>query len=301
MRKPDPYPLMRQFMAPAWARSAVWRVVAVFLVFEIVFEATPYLYQAPGNGGLDGVTRVRPIDTLIEFGAFIIPCTALLLAIHLLHGRGLASLLGPRHAFWQDFRRVTLAVGLVLLVQEPLRIWSEWEYFIQIRDVGQWAVMLPLGLAVLLVQVGTEEIYFRGYLQQQLAVLHRSRLVWLVAPSIYFGLAHFVNGTSPTDSVIWTVWAGCLGLACADLTARTGNLGAALGLHLANNIFALVIIGTLNGPGSGLALFLYPQASGSAVVTAHPDTNPLFPLVDLAFALIGVWIMWMAARVAVRR
>lgn len=295
MRKPDPYPMMRQFMAPAWSRPGLWRVIGVVAVFEAAFHYTPYLYQSAGSGGVDGA-KVRPVDTLADFGSFIIPCLAMLLAIRLLHGRGFASLIGPKDAAWRDLKRVTLAVGLVLLAQEPLRLSLEWDHFATTRDLGLWAVMLPFGLLVLLVQVGTEELYFRGYLPQQLAVRNLSPWAWMIAPSVYFGFAHYINGVTPFDSLVWTIWASVLGLACADLTARTGNLGAAVGLHLANNIFALVVVGTQDWPGSGLALFLYPaQDINDTLIPIGPS------LVELALSLISIGVMWLAARVAVRR
>ena len=62
----------------------------------------------------------------------------------------------------------------------------------------------------------------------------------MVLPSVMFGALHFWNGNGAAEGVLWAIWATALGIACADLTARTGNLGAAIGLHMANNVFALL-------------------------------------------------------------
>ncbi len=295
MRRPDPYPLFRQFTAPAAARRNLWLVLVVVLGFEAIFEATPYLIasadpMAPGSA-------VTPLDTLVEFAAFIIPCLGLLALVRLLHKRGLYSLTGPRMAVWQDMKRVTIAVGLVLLIQEPLRMSGEWDYIGRMRPLDQWLVMLPFAFAALLVQVGTEELYFRGYLQQQLGVLSSNRWVWMVIPSAFFGLAHFVNGATSTEGTIWAIWAMVLGLACADLTARTGNIGAAVGLHLANNAFALLVTAVENWPTSGLALWLYPYQDPWDL--SYPDGPAI--TIDLVLSVAGIWVMWLAARVAVRR
>ncbi len=297
MRKPDPYPLHRRFIAPAHALHDIWRVIVVVLGFEIVFEATPYLFTGPATDPFGPPAPVTALDTLVEFAAFIIPCIALLVLVRLFHRRGLGSLTGPRSAAWRDLRRVALAVGLVLLVQEPLRMWDQWDALARMRPFDQWAVMLPFAFAALLIQVGTEEIYFRGYLQQQLAVRYRNPLIWMVIPSAFFGLAHFVNGATPLDGAIWAIWAMALGLACADLTARTGNIGAAVGLHLANNVFALLITGIEDWPTSGLALWLYPYQDPWGL-----DPPPFSILaLDLTLSLAGIWVMWLAARVALRR
>ena len=82
-------------------------------------------------------------------------------------------------------------------------------------------------------------------------------------PSLLFGAAHYLNGFGPADAVLYALWATLLGLACADLTARTGNIGAAIGLHLSNNLFAFLIVGEKGTPSSGLVLFLYPATDHS--------------------------------------
>ncbi len=294
MRRPDPYPLHRHFVAPAAARRNLWLVLLVVVGFELVFEATPYIFT-PYSG--PGRITVTPLDTLVEFAAFIIPCIALLVLVRLIHKRGFFSLTGPHQQAWRDLRRVTIAVGLVLLIQEPLRLSGEWDYFARIRPLDQWAVMLPFAFVALLIQVGTEELYFRGYLQQQMGALSDSRWVWMVLPSAFFGLAHYVNGVTPVEGTVWAIWAMALGLACADLTARTGTIGAAVGLHLANNAFALLVTAVEDWPASGLALWLYPYQNP----WSYTDPSAAAAMIDLTLSVTGIWVMWLAARVAVRR
>ncbi|WP_338153259.1 CPBP family intramembrane glutamic endopeptidase [Pseudophaeobacter leonis] len=57
-----------------------------------------------------------------------------------------------------------------------------------------WLGLLPLSLLAVLVQVSAEEVVFRGYLQQALAARFKSPVIWLVAPSALFGLAHYMPG-----------------------------------------------------------------------------------------------------------
>jgi hypothetical protein len=104
---------------------------------------------------------------------------------------------------------------------------------------------------------------FWGYLQQQCAALSDRPWVWMGLPSLLFGAAHYLNGFGPADGVLCALQATLLGLACADLTARTGNIGAAIGLHLSNNLFAFLIVGEKGMPSSGLVLFLYPATNHS--------------------------------------
>jgi hypothetical protein len=104
---------------------------------------------------------------------------------------------------------------------------------------------------------------FWGYLQQQCAALSDRPWVWMGLPSLLFGAAHYLNGFGPADGVLYALWATLLGLTCADLTARTGNIGATIGLNLSNNLFAFLIVGEKGMPSSGLVLFLYPATDHS--------------------------------------
>ncbi|MEM6897080.1 MAG: hypothetical protein AAF576_06845, partial [Pseudomonadota bacterium] len=72
-------------------------------------------------------------------------------------------------------------------------------------------------------------------------------------------------------------------LISADVTARTGSIGAAWGLHFVNNVQALLIISVL-GPLSGLSL------GTLGVTAASPEVLPLFAA-D-ALGLILIYVVW---------
>lgn len=285
------------FIAPARVYCAVWRIAAVVLGFEIAFSLTPGLIAPFIEWNLPVES---PILTLLDFAAFVLPALALIGLIRLFHHRGLRTLVGPAQPFWRDLGRVLIAVCLVLLVQQPVLLWPDLPFVAQVRNPAIWALWLLPALVAIAVQVSTEEIYFRGYLTQQLAVLSSYRRVWLLVPSVYFGGSHLLNGNGLADGVLWAAWAGALGAACGDLTARTGNLGAAIGLHLGNNLFATVVIGVTNMPGSGLALLLLPPEDVSLYTGALDTLWTPLTLLDVAVGGTGVAVMWLAARVAVR-
>lgn len=273
------------------------RIVAVVIVYEAVFLYMPAFTQLPIPADAPDAMAVRPRDTLWQFAAFVVPCAALLLTIGLLHHRGFWSLIGPRANAIRDLKRVAIATGIVLLIQEPFILAAEWENIGRVRPLDQWLMILPFAAVAILVQVSTEELYFRGYLQQQLSVISDSHLVWILAPSIWFGIAHVGHGFTFLDGLTWMIWATTLGLACADLTARTGNLGAAIGLHLSNNAFAVLVIAVEDWPDSGLALILVPYIDPYADMQIGTGEVML----GLLVAVASVGVMWLAARVAVRR
>ena len=294
MRLPDPYLPLLAFRRAALLRSDSWRVVVVCLGFEAGFAVTPLLVTPYIDPGWSDA-----LQEVLVYAGFGLDLTILLILIRLLHRRGLGSLIGTGTTFRRDLGRSLLAVSIVLLIQQPFDLGADLP-LLTLAPVAGWLTwLLPAVLAIAL-QVTTEEVYFRGYLQQQLAARDLRRRVWLVVPSVYFGFSHLYNGAGLAEGTLWAIWAGMLGAACADLTARTGNLGAAIGLHLGNNLFAALVLGYVGTPGYGLALFLLPAEN--YVENADGLSALLSPLsaVDLVYSAMGVLVMWLAARVAVR-
>ncbi len=130
---------------------------------------------------------------------------------------------------------------------------------------------------------------FRGYLQQQLAARFRSPLAWMLVPSILFGALHYSPEAYGDNAWIIVAWSVMFGLLAADLTARTGNLGAAIGFHFANNFSAILLVG-LAGQMDGLALW---------TLAADPtDGAAMLPLLIIDAAWL--WVSWLLARLMLR-
>ncbi len=280
-------PAFARYIAPAQARPEVWRLIlgagfiAAFYVVVIMVLAL-----AVRAAGLD--RAAGPAMTLALLYTFAALGAGGILAARIFHGRGAATLFGRAAPLIRDFVRCALLVlvlqGIVLLLvpipgglQQGIDPWT-------------WAALLVPALVGLLIQTGAEELVFRGYLQQQLAARFRSPLIWMILPSVLFGFLHF-EPTVMGDNV-WYIVAvtGMFGLLMADLTARTGNLGAAWGLHFANNLYALLIV-SVQGPLSGLSLYTmaFPQS----------DVDSLRPL--LFADMVGMLILWGLARLVLRR
>lgn len=299
----DPYRAHAAFIRPAWPVRDIWRVMAMILLVELIFVLSPVglVLLLPDAARDAYVAGTGALGTLLQFFSFGVAGLGLVGLLPILHGRGFWSLVGGRRAAWAKLTQVFWAVGLVLLLIELVPPAALVDDTVVMRDLGAWVLLLPVGLLALLVQVGTEELFFRGYLQQQLACLSRSRWAWMVFPSVLFGGLHYWNGYGPADGVIWAVWAGLLGLACADLTARTGNLGAAIGLHLANNAFALLLYAVADWPASGLALFVYPYEDPAALDYSLATLRDPSVIVQALTLALWVAVMWLAARIAIKR
>lgn len=233
-----------------------------------------------------GDTARSMLFVLVSLGCAI---PALGVALRLAHRRGLDSLIGPMPVVLSDFWRVARVLSVLYAILVILPMPSDFAPLQNMRP-GTWLLLLPISLIAVLIQITAEELVFRGYFQSQLAARFRHPVIWLGLPAALFGVLHYDPGNYGANAMLVAVWAAGFGLAAADLTARTGSLGAALAFHFANNVFALVVIST-HGSFSGLSLLTYPFGPGDA------EAIRAFLPVDALTVFVG----WLAARLALRR
>jgi membrane protease YdiL (CAAX protease family) len=219
----------------------------------------------------------------------------LAVSLRLLHRRGYASLFGPDHRVNPAHFRYGLVAMLGLVV--ALNALMVVEHLVlpegvppevaRLRPTGDWLIGLVPALALILMQVSAEEAAFRGYLLQQLRARFRSPLVWAVLPALVFGALHFDPGTyGLVNAFAYVANATIMGTLAALVTIRTGNLGAAIGLHFGNN--ASMILFGLEGELSGFSLYgiAMDPASGYATYSILAQTVA-------ALLLFALWRRWM--------
>ncbi|MGC9369456.1 MAG: CPBP family intramembrane glutamic endopeptidase [Paracoccaceae bacterium] len=284
-------------VAPARPSRALWRVVLGYPLIMLIYLGLIYaglalaaqiMGPAPAQSAFHGIfqstlTTRESLLLLFSF-AFLILGTAAV--TQQLHQRSALSLIGPLPRAARDFLLTLRALALLYAV-----LWFALPGGDELQrnlDLRRWLMLLPLALPAILIQTAAEELLFRGYLQQQLAARFASPLVWMGVPAALFAWGHYVPGEAGGNALGMAAWAAGFSLLAADLTARTGTLGAATGLHFANNALAILIV-SLPGPVSGLSLYLSPYDM------AAPELGPQM-LVELA--VLGV--SWLATRVALR-
>ncbi|MBV6638442.1 MAG: CPBP family intramembrane metalloprotease [Mameliella sp.] len=284
---------------PAEGRAELWRLaVGLVLIVVIWFALARGVIAVLGSLMADDayltlLDNLQSGDTpgsltlvLLLSGALWIAAMAVAEILHKRPGR---SLLGPWPLFWRDFLRVTWAVALLNAALLLLPPWDFHASTVPGLPANTWMLFLPTTLVAVLVQTGAEEVFFRGYFQSQLAARVRHPLIWLGLPSVVFGFGHYLPGVYGGNAALIAAWSALFGLAAADLTARAGNLGPAIGLHFVNNFMAFAVT-SMQGDMSGLALRQMPFGPGDEAAVAA--------VLPLDLALIGV--SWLAARVALR-
>ena len=253
-----------QFVEPARQKPQLWRLflgigVLVFAYVGFMAIMVVALYPVVGPleyfGWLSGVRQpATPAHVFFVLISFFGMAIGVILAAASCQGRGLGSLLGPAHKFVPDFLQ-TLMYLAPLYVLLGAYAWSSMDVAPN-QPLKHWLILLPMALPPIFVQVTAEELIFRGYLPQQLAARFKASWVWLFVPAAIFAFLHFDPSIGPANVLIIGTIA-IFALIAMDLTARRGNLGAAVALHFANNCFALLFV-ALDGTITGLALYVTP-------------------------------------------
>lgn len=307
------YALHARFIAPARAACDPRLLLIGILVIEAMFLASahlmePFLALIPLAPPEDVASGSTPRGLLIQLSSFAILGLAVVMVSRRLHGRGFNSLIGPPDQAWRQLLRVSLILGALVLLIEFVPPDTEVLQQAAMRPLLQWLAILPLAIGALLIQTGAEELFYRGYIQQQLAARFQQTWVWMGLPSLLFALAHYSPTGPQTEAAQYVIWSFLFGMAAADLTARSGTLGPAIAFHLVNNALAFLLYGDAGGVDSGLSLFLFPtdQATDTLLPPVHSPPYQPFDLQHLIdapflFELVGIGILWVGARIAMRR
>lgn len=277
------------YVAPARAHPQVWRLIAGLALTAAIyvgviaggFAALSGIFGR-GQGG-DRFAMLAgghtPASVVFLLFSFLAMAAGPLMSARWLHRRGAVTLIGPPGRRRRDF----LCMALVILAAWLVLFVASWAIRPPEANLAAatWLFWLPLALVGLLVQTGAEEVVFRGYMQQQLAARFRSPLVWMVLPSAMFGLLHLDPEMHGGDAWLIVAATAFFGVIAADLTARTGSLAAAWGLHFGNNVFAILVL-SVEGQIDGLSLFSLALPPGAGLRT--------WLVVDIV-GLAAVWVL----------
>jgi len=288
-------PVFEAYIAPAARYPAIWRLVlgtiTGFLVYMggaaaiLWFGLGPAAALFPELAGMDAYGLLygngsTPGQMFLILATFIAMGLAAI-TMCFWHWRGLASLLGRRAGFSRMF---FIAIGVLLAVQLVYAVISAVVAPLDTTPhlpLATWASHLVWAIPLLLIQTTSEELVFRGYFQQQIAARFDHWVLWMVLPSLVFGLGHFNAEIDPVLAWMIVGATTLFGVIAADLTRLTGSLAAAMGLHFANNFLALLVMG-IPGELSGLALYHAPFTMDDTAILQT------YLMIDMAL-LVGIW------------
>ncbi len=291
------YAAQQSLAEPARPTAQLWRLglgILLLVVLVMVLSRTYFNLLAEIVTAAEWPAFAREIDAgstprgmMALLGMFGMITLALMLVVNQLHRRRMRSLVGPWQKTSLDFIRVSIALGalsvLLWLLPDPAGMAP-----LPGLPPLRWAALLPLALPLIFLQTSAEELVFRGYLQSQLAARFASPAIWVGVPALLFGLLHYDPATGGANAPVFVLSAFLFGLAAADLTARSGSLGAAFALHFYINASAFLVTAPLDHH-FGLALQLLPFAM----------SDPAALGTWLPYDTLVMLCAWLCARLAI--
>ena len=252
-------PQFHRFIKPVKGSLQLWRLMASLIIciaIWVIFAKTIKIlfFSHLENSAL--ATGNSPAGMIYILSSFLGLMFALLLVAKL-HNRSFKSFFGSCCGFINYFAYSFLYCVIYCSIFTVTITVITGNIVTQNLSVSNWSMYLIIALPLLFIQVTAEELFFRGYLVQQLATRYNSTLIWMVLPSIGFGLAHYDPQNYGKASLLIVGILTVYGMVAIDLTRRTGNIAAAIGIHLSNNIFTILILGNTS-KFSGLSLFIVP-------------------------------------------
>ncbi|MGB0533843.1 MAG: lysostaphin resistance A-like protein [Paracoccaceae bacterium] len=248
---------------------------------------------------LDRMAQIRleglgstPADLAALLFSFFFIWLGIALVCRWLHRHPLHALYGRTYKInWPHFLiGAGLAFATAIISEISISIIS-WHFFDPSSQANpnitatlwlRWVIPIA---ALVFVQIGAEEMLFRGYLLQHIRA-RGGRFWWSIfLPSLLFGMLHFDFPIFGVNAFFYMLHTSVAGMILCLVTLKTGNLGAALGLHFGVN--ALMLIFGLEGHLDGMSLFVIQLDPKGAQATLSFLIFTLFE--GLAFLL---WLRW---------
>jgi uncharacterized protein len=209
------------------------------------------------------------------FFPFILLLIVLLVIWRTLHRKGTDRLLsGPGGFRWSLMGRGLISWAVLSALADLVQFLLHRENYRFTPEGAEWFGLILLGLVFIVPQVAFEEIFFRGYLIKGGTLLTGKPVYPLVFFSLLFGLLHSSNPEVSRYGyfLMMPQYIG-MGLFLSFLCWKTGGLEMALGIHLANNGWGLLVV------NSGGTAFETPA------LFHLNDWDPLFSLTALGVGM----------------
>ncbi len=235
-------------------KNSFWRyLLTLALVTFLTFFAQAILLLAAIfiTGTID-LTKYPPVLYLaVVMLPFAFVVAGLWFGVRFIHKRPFKSLLTAAKRF--RWGRLFLSTGiwfglsvlsdLILTVLNPGNV--TWSF-----DAQRFLPFLAAALVLVPIQISAEELLFRGYLTQAFGQLSPSILLPLIVPAVFFGLLHGMNPEVGTYGLVVMMgyYIG-VGLLLGGITLYSLGIELALGIHLATNLYATLV---MTFPGSSI-------------------------------------------------
>ena len=231
-----------------------WRYLVMFLT---VFFVANFIGVIPlivtmlikGNGSIASADISQSgLDKNLMFALMIIPFIVSLLffiwMIKPLHGQPFKAVInGTNKVRWKRFFYSFLVWFIIMAVYLAVDISLNGDNFTFNFSIEKFVPLLLIAFLMVPFQTTFEEVMFRGYLSQGVAVWTRNRIWVILIPAFLFGLMHIMN-PEVEEYGFWLTMPQyiLMGLAFGLVTVLDDGIEVAMGAHASNNIFLSVFV-----------------------------------------------------------
>lgn len=176
--------------------------------------------------------------------SFVAALFAFILFLKPLHERNIADTLTSRKKF--DFKRFFFAAGIwggLMIISLIVGYLTNPDNYTLQFDASQFIILFFVAIIFITMQATFEEVIFRGYFQQGLAVLTKNAWIPIILTSFVFGLMHMSNPEVKEFGVaIMLPQYILLGLIFAICVIMDEGLEIAIGVHVVNNVLGSLLL-----------------------------------------------------------
>lgn len=252
--------------------------IAVLFGGAYVFVIWQASSGAPMEGGAVQTFMASPAGILAALASFAGIWLGLWAVMRWVHREPLMALIGTsRRVSRSGFLRGLAAVLITSLLSEILLYLLQPEIARGSIGLSSWLLFLIPIAALTLLQTSSEEVLFRGYLLRGLANRFQNPFIWALLPGLLFTSMHWSPSSTAAINACVLASIAAFALLLTLVVYATGNLGAAFGAHLGNNL-------------AGFLLISHQQSYNSfALFNAKPLEGPGWTTLDaVLIAAIGI-------------
>ncbi|MER8466767.1 type II CAAX endopeptidase family protein [Mesorhizobium sp. M1396] len=264
-----------------------WAATTVAVLIGGIYAFFAWQDGAATPSGVHGFLA-SPLGILTALASFAGIWIGLWIAMRWVDGEKLSALLGvSRRVSRSGFLKGLIAVLITSLVSEILLYLLQPEITRGPISLSSWLLFaIPIG-ALTWLQTSSEEVLFRGYLLRGLANRFRSPFIWALLPALLFTALHWSPGASAAINACVLASIAAFALLLTVVVFATGNLGAALGAHLGNNLTGFLLISHQESYNS-FALFNARPLEGPGWTTADAV---LIAFIGIACSLLTIVLL----------
>lgn len=219
--------------------------VAALVLIGIGFSNGGPIAIDPNTSEIAGVDPFWTVTILLL--SFLPLLASLLLSVRFIHNRPATSLITPLLKI--DWKRIAIGFvgfGMLLVVAcivESFLFPGRYQFTFKPLDTLKFA---PVILLLIPFQAASEELLFRGYMMQGIGLLTRRAWIPVVISSLIFMLLHISNPEAKVDTLLMLGNYLAAGLLFALVTIKDNRLELAIGMHIVNNVFVLLVNSTVS-------------------------------------------------------